>query len=291
MTLDLLRATVQELDMVLPEWSMLVVDDDRQLCESAVASLRSIGLNPDWTQDAESALRMVDEHHRRRDDYHIILLDWKLSGMDGITAAREIRRRWGDAISILLISAYDWSDIENEAREAGVTGFIAKPLFKSTLFYGLRPFMDLVEEAEERDVHAAERADLEGRRILLAEDNDLNWEIASELLSEELGLQLEWAENGEICVEKFQASAPGYYEAILMDIRMPVMTGYQATTAIRAMDREDAKTIPIIAMTADAFSEDIHKCLECGMNAHVAKPIDVREVSRQLVRFIVKKEV
>ncbi len=290
-TLDLLRATVQELDMVLPEWSMLVVDDDRQLCESAVASLRSIGLNPDWTQDAESALRMVDEHHRRRDDYHIILLDWKLPGMDGITAAREIRRRWGDAISILLISAYDWSDIENEAREAGVTGFIAKPLFKSTLFYGLRPFMDLVEEAEERDVHAAERADLEGRRILLAEDNDLNWEIASELLSEELGLQLEWAENGEICVEKFQASAPGYYEAILMDIRMPVMTGYQATTAIRAMDREDAKTIPIIAMTADAFSEDIHKCLECGMNAHVAKPIDVREVSRQLVRFIVKKEV
>ena len=288
--LDLLRATIQEVDMVLPEWSMLVVDDDRQLCENAVASLKSIGLNPDWTLDAESALRMVDEHHRRHDDYHIILLDWKLPGMDGIAAAREIRRRWGDNIPILLISAYDWSDIENEAREAGVTGFISKPLFKSTLFYGLKPFMGLVEVAEEKDIHAADRADLEGRRILLAEDNDLNWEIASELLSEELGLQLEWAENGKVCLEKFQASAPGYYEAILMDIRMPVMTGYEATTAIRALDREDAKAIPIIAMTADAFSEDIHKCLECGMNAHVAKPIDVREVSRQLVRFILKKE-
>ena len=288
-TLDLLRATIQEVDMVLPEWSMLVVDDDQQLCESAVASLKAIGLNPDWTQDAESALKMVEEHHRRRDDYHIILLEWKLPGMDGIAAAREIRRRWGDDIPILLISAYDWSEIENQAREAGVTGFISKPLFKSTLFYGLKPFMGVVDAKDEGDIMIG-RSDLEGRRILLAEDNDLNWEIASELLSEELGLELEWAENGQLCVEKFQASEPGYFNAILMDIRMPVMTGYEATRSIRAMDREDAKAIPIIAMTADAFSEDIHKCLECGMNAHVAKPIDVREVARLLVKFIGSKE-
>ena len=288
-TLDLLRATVQEVDMVLPEWSMLVVDDDQQLCESAVASLKAIGLNPDWTQDAESALKMVEEHHRRRDDYHIILLDWKLPGMDGIAAAREIRRRWGDDIPILLISAYDWSEIENQARDAGVTGFISKPLFKSTLFYGLKPFMGVVDAKDDSDIMIG-RSDLEGRRILLAEDNDLNWEIASELLSEELGLELEWAENGQICVEKFQASEPGYFNAILMDIRMPVMTGYEATRSIRAMDREDAKAIPIIAMTADAFSEDIHKCLECGMNAHVAKPIDIREVARLLVKFIGSKE-
>ena len=127
--------------------------------------------------------------------------------------------------------------------------------------------------------------DLTGRRVLLAEDNDLNWEIAEELLRE-LGLELEWAENGKICLEKFQASAPGFYDGILMDLRMPVMTGYEATEAIRGLDRADAKTIPIIAMTADAFSEDIQKCLACGMNAHVSKPIDVREVAQKLLKYM-----
>ena len=129
------------------------------------------------------------------------------------------------------------------------------------------------------------RAHLAGRRVLLAEDNDLNWEIANELLSSELGLELDWAENGQICLAKFQASPEGYYDAILMDIRMPVMTGYQATEAIRALDRAD-KSIPIIAMTADAFAEDVKKCLNCGMNAHIAKPIDVREVARLLEKFL-----
>ena len=280
--LDLEQSQIQEMDMVLPEWKMLVVDDDRQLCESTVASLKSIGVNADWSLDAESAIALVDEHHRRHDDYQIILLDWKLPGMDGISAAREIRRLYGNDFPILLISAYDWSEIEAEAKEAGITGFIAKPLFKSTLFYGLRQFIDGVESPEEE---SEQREDLTGRRVLLAEDNELNWEIASELLSSQ-GLELDWAENGQLCVEMFQAAAPGYYDAILMDLRMPVMTGYQATEAIRAMEREDAKTIPIIAMTADAFSEDIKKCLACGMNAHVSKPIDVREVARQLLKYM-----
>ena len=280
--LDLEQSQIQEMDMVLPEWKMLVVDDDRQLCESTVASLKSIGVNADWSLDAESAIALVDEHHRRHDDYQIILLVWKLPGMDGISAAREIRRLYGNDFPILLISAYDWSEIETEAKEAGITGFIAKPLFKSTLFYGLRQFIDGVESPEEE---CEQREDLTGRRVLLAEDNELNWEIASELLSSQ-GLELDWAENGQLCVEMFQAAAPGYYDAILMDLRMPVMTGYQATEAIRAMEREDAKTIPIIAMTADAFSEDIKKCLACGMNAHVSKPIDVREVARQLLKYM-----
>ena len=138
---------------------------------------------------------------------------------------------------------------------------------------------------ESPEEECEQREDLTGRRVLLAEDNELNWEIASELLSSQ-GLELDWAENGQLCVEMFQAAAPGYYDAILMDLRMPVMTGYQATEAIRAMEREDAKTIPIIAMTADAFSEDIKKCLACGMNAHVSKPIDVREVARQLLKYM-----
>ena len=141
------------------------------------------------------------------------------------------------------------------------------------------------QDEEDHDAgKKAKNARLAGCRVLLAEDNDLNWEIASELLSE-LGLELDWAENGKICVEKFRDSEVGYYDAILMDIRMPVMNGYEATQEIRVMDRED-RNIPIIAMTADAFAEDVKRCLECGMNAHVAKPIDVKDVARQLEKFI-----
>ncbi len=281
-TLDLEKAEIAEADMVLPPWNMLVVDDDRQLCESTVSALQSIGIKADWTLAAESALEMVD--HRRSDPYRIILLDWKLPGMDGISAARELRRRYGNEIPILLISAYDWSEIESEARAAGVTGFISKPLFKSTLFYGLKPFAGSLKDSEAEEA-VKKPPELTGRRVLLAEDNELNWEIAEELLSAE-GLELDWAENGQICVDKFLGAQPGYYDAVLMDLRMPVMTGYEATEAIRTSDHPDAKTIPIIAMTADAFAEDVQKCLDAGMNAHVAKPIDVREVCHQLTKFI-----
>ena len=282
-SLDLERADVLEADMVLPPWSMLVVDDDKQLCESTVGSLRSIGVQADWTLDPHTALDMVGDSYKRNNPYHIILLDWKLPGMDGIAVARELRHRYGDDIPILLISAYDWSEIEEDAKAAGVTGFIPKPLFKSTLYYGLKPFAPDMGKPEE--TAESKQFDFTGRRVLLAEDNDLNWEIAEELLSAE-GLELEWAENGQICVEKFQSAEQGYYDAILMDLRMPVMTGYEATDAIRKLERPDAKDIPIIAMTADAFAEDIQKCLDAGMNAHVAKPIDVRDVCRLLVKFM-----
>ncbi len=281
--LDLQRAEMPEEEMILPEWNILVVDDDQQLCESTTASLKSIGVMADWALNAEKALTMIDQRAKARDSYHIILLDWKLPDMDGIAAAKEIRRRFGSDTPIMLISAYDWSEIESEAKEAGITGFISKPLFRSTLFYGLKPFVENAGVPSEQ-CHEEKSADFTGRRVLLAEDNDLNWEIASELLSS-LGMELDWAENGKICVEKFLASPPGFYDAVLMDLRMPVMTGYEATAAIRALDRPD-RDIPIIAMTADAFSEDIKKCLDAGMNAHVAKPIDIREVSRLLEKFI-----
>ena len=282
-TLDLQRAETPEEEMILPNWNILVVDDDRQLCESTTASLESIGVKADWALNAERAMDMIDHRVTARDPYHIILLDWKLPDIDGITAAKEIRRRYGSETPILLISAYDWSEIETEAKEAGITGFISKPLFRSTLFYGLKSFADTADLPQEHQ-HEEAAIDFTGRRVLLAEDNDLNWEIANELLSD-LGLELDWAENGRICVDKFEASPVGYYDAILMDLRMPVMTGYEATTAIRALDRPDAN-IPIIAMTADAFAEDIRKCLDTGMNAHVAKPIDTREVSRVLEKFL-----
>ena len=282
-TLDLERAETPEEEMILPEWNILVVDDDQQLCESTTASLKSIGVKADWALTAEGALEMLEHRAQLRDHYHIILLDWKLPDMDGVAAAKEIRRRFGSETPIMLISAYDWSEIEADAREAGITGFISKPLFRSTLFYGLKPFVENAGVPSEQ-CHEEKYADFTGRRVLLAEDNDLNWEIASELLSS-LGMELDWAENGKICVEKFLASPPGFYDAVLMDLRMPVMTGYEATAAIRALDRPD-RDIPIIAMTADAFSEDIKKCLDAGMNAHVAKPIDIRELSRLLEKFI-----
>ncbi len=281
-TLDLERATVKEVDMVLPAWKMLVVDDDETLCRMAVDALESIGIQADWTLSGEKALRLVHEHHAKRDDYQIILLDWKLPGMDGIQLAREIRRSLGDSVPIILISAYDWSDFEAEARTAGINGFIAKPLFKSTLFYGLKKYMGVDTDGEaERNNHP----DLSGHRVLVAEDNSLNWEVLHELLSD-VGLELEWAENGKLCLDKFEQSEAGYYEAILMDVRMPVMTGYEATESIRALEREDARTIPIIAMTADAFSEDIQHCLESGMNAHTAKPVNIDELLMLLKRFM-----
>ena len=281
-TLDLEKAQVMEEDMILPSWNMLVVDDDRLLCETTVAALNSIGISADWTLDGESAVDMVIKRHNRGDDYQIILLDWKLPGMDGINTAKSIRRELGDQVPILLISAYDWTEIEGDAREAGINGFISKPLFKSTLFNSLRQFTEPLQVGEKPPEKKG--PDLRGRRVLVAEDNELNWEIASELLSAE-GLELTWAENGQTCVEMFEQSPVGYFEAILMDIRMPIMGGYEATQVIRTLERPD-RDLPIIAMTADAFAEDVKRSLDCGMNAHIAKPIDVQEVLRLLDKYL-----
>ncbi|MFR0729808.1 response regulator [Longicatena caecimuris] len=282
LTFDFEKAAAMNMDMVLPSWNMLVVDDDELLCRTAMDALKSIGIKAEWTLSGEKAIELVNEHHKRREDYQIILLDWKLPGMDGIQVAKEIRHNLGDEVPILLISAYDWSEFEAEAREAGISGFISKPLFKSTLYYALRQYMGTETENGQT---LNPNIDLSGRRILIAEDNELNWEVANELLSD-LGVELDWAEDGQICLDKFQKSPEGYYDAVLMDIRMPHMTGYEATKMIRGLNHPDALSIPIIAMSADAFSDDIQHCLECGMNAHIAKPIDIMEVSRLLKRFL-----
>lgn len=283
LTFDFEKADAMEIDMVLPAWNMLVVDDDELLCKTAMDALKSIGIKAEWTLSGEKAIELVIEHHKKREDYQIILLDWKLPGMNGIQAAREIRRNLGDEVPILLISAYDWSEFEAEAREAGISGFISKPLFKSTLYHALCQYMDVGTEHEQT---LNQNIDLSGRRILLAEDNELNWEVAKELLSD-LGVELDWAEDGRICLDKFQKSPEGYYDIILMDIRMPHMTGYEATQAIRGLAHPDVLSIPIIAMSADAFSDDIQHCLQCGMNAHIAKPIDVIELTRLLKRYLI----
>ncbi len=281
LVLDLMRAEERVEDMILPDWIMLVVDDDQQLCESTVDSLRSIGIRAEWVLNGEDAVKMATQHHREHRDYHVILLDWKLPNMDGIQTARELRRQLGNDVPILLMSAYDWSEIEDEARAAGISGFLMKPLFRSTLFYGLKHYLDVEDDTPANEEN---KLQFSNKRILVAEDNELNWEIANELLSD-IGLELEWAENGEVCIELFRNSETGYYDAILMDIRMPVMNGYEATDTIRNMNRPDA-SLPIIAMTADAYSDDIQKCLSHGMNAHVAKPIDIDEVARILKKYL-----
>lgn len=279
--LDLEKATEQEANMYLPPWKMLVVDDDETLCRTAVDSLESIGIQADWTLSGEKAIEMVTRHHQMQDEYQIVLLDWKLPDMDGITVAKRLRRIISEEMPLILISAYDWSEFEVEARDAGINGFISKPLFKSTLYHELKKYMGVDDAMNKID----KDVELLGRHVLVAEDNDLNWEILKELLTD-VGMELEWAENGKICLEKFQASEPGQYDVILMDIRMPIMNGYETTQAIRALERPDAQTIPIIAMTADAFSEDIQHCMECGMNAHTAKPINLDEVISLLKKHI-----
>ena len=283
-TVDLEIAQTEDIDMLLPEWKMLVVDDDQTLCDTAVKSLAEIGVKAEYTLDGETAIKMAVDANDAGKNFDVILLDWKLPGIDGIETARRLHKRLGENIPILLISAYDWSEIEDEARAAGISGFISKPLFKSTLFYGLRKFVGAADEKAPEKAPEKEKESLEGKRILVAEDNDLNWEIA-ELLLTSAGLIVEHAENGQICVDKLLANKPGYYDAILMDIRMPVMNGIEATTVIRGL-KKDYKDIPIIAMTADAFSEDIQKCLDCGMNAHIAKPIDIDVVKATLAKFI-----
>lgn len=283
-TIDVEKADMPDVDMVLPAWNMLVVDDDETLCRTSIKDLKSIGINAEWTLSGEKALDMVKHRHSIGDDYQIILLDWKLPGMNGIQTASEIRKSLGNEVPILLISAYDWSDFEAEAREAGVNGFISKPLFKSTLFHALNQYMTGSGHEEAAKTETAEN--LSGMKILIAEDNELNWEIANELLCD-IGAEPEWAKDGKIAVDMFNSSQEGYYKVILMDLRMPHMTGYEATRAIRSSERGDALTVPIIAMSADAFSDDIKRCLDCEMNAHIAKPIDISELVRTIKKFCI----
>lgn len=281
--LDLKKVAEQENGTVLPGWNVLVVDGDERLCINTVYSLKSMGACAEWCLNAEQAMEMIAERYHQNDGYQMVLLGWQLPGMNGIEAARAIQSDYGENSPALLLLACDWSEIEAEAREAGISRFISQPLFKSALFDSLNAFAGVVVE-EADDAEKSIDLALCGKHILLAEDNELNWEVAKEMLSV-FEMELDWVENGQICVAKFKESPVGYYDAIFMDVRMPVMDGYEATMAIRGLEREDAD-IPIIAMTADAFAEDIQRCLECGMNDHLAKPIDIQAVARKLKKCL-----
>ncbi len=281
--LDLERVTDREQNLILPEWNTLVVDDNEELCLSAVKTLKEMGIKAEFTLSGERAVKLVSDRSCGLQPYDIVLLDWQMPGIDGIETARRIRAQVGDDVPILLITAYDWSEIEQEAREAGINGFLSKPLFESTLRCGLMQYVG--DDGEIAEPEKEERIDFAGKRILLAEDNDINWEIAQYILCEH-GLIVDRAEDGAECLHMFETADIGYYDMILMDIRMPNMNGYQSAEAIRALQRADAAAIPIVAMTADAFNEDIQHCLEVGMNGHIAKPLDIKTLMRMIANYI-----
>lgn len=264
---------------------VLVVDDDQIICESAAEILDELGMHSSWVLSGREAVCRVVEAHEAKEDFFSVILDWKMPEMDGLETLKIIRKKLGMDIPVIVISAYDYSDIEDEFRRAGADAFITKPLFKSKISHTFHQFCQSGRSDAAAYPAAEAGSSLEGKKILLVEDNRLNREIASELLIM-FGLVLDEAENGKSAVEKFEASASGEYDCILMDIQMPVMDGYEATEAIRALKREDAKTVPILALTANAFATDIGKAHSAGMNDHVAKPIEVKLLMETLQRWI-----
>ena len=261
----------------LADLRILVADDDESSCITTSEILANIGMNPKWVLSGKEAVSETVSAHGSGDDFSAVILDWKMPDMDGVQTARAIREKIGDGVPIIILSAYDWTDIEDEAREAGIRAFIEKPLFRSRLVYALKSV--LTRDAEDKAVLPDElsKTDFSGKRVLLVEDNELNMEIASELLSY-TGVETDCAENGQVALEKVKNSEAGHYDLILMDIQMPLMNGYEATRAIRALDRPDLKDLPIIAMTANAFSDDIFKAHESGMNDHISKPVEVQKL-------------
>ena len=247
----------------------LVVDDDFNTCDSVTCMLQQIGLRAEWTLSGKEAVLRTRQAVMREDQYEVYIIDWLLPDMNGIEVARRVRQETKEDVPIIVLTAYDWSDIEEEAKQAGVTAFCSKPLFLSELRGCLRSIAGVAEAPAPEKVKVQRSG-----RILLAEDNELNQEIATAIL-EEAGFTTEVAGNGQMAVEMLSKSEPGYYCLVLMDVQMPVMNGYEATRAIRRLADEQLAGIPILAMTANAFEEDKQEALRSGMNGHVAKPIDI----------------
>ncbi|MCM1328269.1 MAG: response regulator [Ruminococcus sp.] len=265
----------------LPEYKncrALVVDDDFNTCDSVSYMLQQIGMRAEWTLSGKEAVLRTRQALMRNDHYDVYIVDWLLPDVNGIEVVRRIRRETGENVPVIVLTAYDWSDIEEEAREAGVTAFCSKPLFMSELRRCLTSIESKSEKKEnEMKIETKRRTE----RILLAEDNELNQEIAVAILGE-AGFKVDVAANGKIAVDMLSKSEAGYYQLVLMDVQMPVMNGYEAATAIRALDNKQHASIPIIAMTANAFEEDRQEALKSGMNEHIAKPIDVKKLIETL---------
>ena len=268
-------------DVSLEDIRVLVVDDDLVTCEHTTLILNRIGVDAEYVTSGKAAVTRVKSALQRHTCYNIALVDWKMPDMDGVETARSIRRIVGPDTLVIIMSAYDWTEIEARAREAGVDFFISKPIFQSVV-------QDVLLKATRRrqsaDTLPVQKEDFAGRRILLVEDNEINMEIARTLL-EFRNASVDGACNGQQAVEMFRSSPQNHYDAVLMDVRMPVMDGIAATQAIRGLDRADAATVPILAMTANAFAEDIEQSRKAGMNEHLAKPIEPETLYARLASY------
>ena len=263
------KSTEIEDNMLHPhEMCVLVIDDDPIACENAQLVLGQVGVNCEKALSGEEGLQMVKVRHARREPYNLILVDWRMPDMDGIETTRQIRAVVGTETPVIILTSYNWDEVEDEAKAAGVDTFVAKPLFAGNV---LDEFREAFKKKNAELVRKT--ADLKGRRVLLAEDVAVNAEIIAMVLSMR-EMQVDHAENGRIAVELFGEHEEGYYDAILMDMRMPEMDGLEATRRIRAMNRSDAKTTPIIALTANAFDEDVQRSMQAGLNAHLSKPVE-----------------
>ncbi len=263
----------------------LVVDDDFNVCDSVSKMLKNIGLRSEWTTSGREAVYRARSACEEGDPYHTYIIDWQMPETSGIETARKIRSVVGDDTPIIILTAYDWTDIEEEAMEAGVTAFCAKPLFMSDLKTALLAANNLSGSAPSSTKTVWTQIDYSGKRLLLVEDVELNRELAQVIL-EEAGFTIESAPDGTDAVSMVEKSEEGYYDAVLMDVQMPVMNGYEATKAIRALHRKDVRNLPIIAMTANAMEEDKEAALKSGMNAHIAKPLDIEVLMSTLQQFI-----
>lgn len=261
----------------------LVVDDEGQDCEIAVELLNGMGLRAQYVTESTAAVTVMAQALEAGDPFQLVMVDWKMPEMDGVEVIRQIRSWEADTeIPIVVLTAYDWSDIEYEAKDAGATAFLSKPFYRSKFVYLLN---SLKEEPAAKEVRAC--SDYSGRRLLLVEDHELNREIARMLIGQN-GIQIEEACDGEEAVKKVRESEEGYYDIILMDVQMPKMDGYEATRAIRELARRDTADMPIIAMTANAFEEDVRAALRAGMDAHLSKPIDTQRLNRMLSKYLQK---
>ncbi len=270
-----LNAEVKE-PQAIPELKncrALVVDDDFNTCDSVSYMLSQIGMRAEWTLSGKEAVLRTRQAVMRKDNYCVYIIDWLMPDMNGIEVVRRIRKEVGEDVPVIVLTAYDWADIEEEAKEAGVTAFCSKPLFLSELRSCLNSIVN--GEDEKEDDVAKELKGIHTGHILLAEDNELNQEIAMALLGD-AGFTVDVAENGQIAVDMLKRSEPGDYQLVLMDVQMPVMNGYEATKLIRGLEDRKLAEIPILAMTANAFEEDKQEALRCGMNGHIAKPINIK---------------
>ena len=276
-----------EINAIQPnDMHVLIVDDDPIVCEHASIVMEEAGIRADTAQSGKTALDMLEVQHAKHDPYNLVLLDWKMPEMDGVAVAKEIRKRYSTETTVIILTACNWDEIMDEALHVGVDSFLAKPLSAAKV---IEEFTRIATRSSMKEKSARKRAELKGKRILLAEDILINAEIVKELIHSR-GAEIDHAENGRLVTEMFAKSEPGHYDAILMDVRMPEMDGLEATSVIRGMDRPDARTVPIIAMTANAFDEDVQNSLQAGMDAHLSKPVDPEHLFQTLEEIIWEKE-